>query len=96
MILLAPAIPAATRPALEGMKKKIRANKIPVLQLIDEVDPLMAGDDRFRGVLPHLKVVMIPGANHVDAFRDPLFLSSLKSFLAEHPKQHAKAQATGK
>jgi hypothetical protein len=43
-----------------------------------------------------LTVVVIPGANHLTAFANPLFLSSLRSFLAEHSKApHAKAQATG-
>ena len=74
---------------------KIRANKIPVLALIGEVDPLKASVDRFNGMLPHLKIVVIPGANHLTAFTDPLFLSSLKSFLAEHSKQPAKAQTAG-
>jgi len=77
------------------MESRIRANKVPVLALIGEVDPLKAGVDRFNGMLPHLKVVVIPGANHLTAFSNPLFLSSLKSFLAEHSKQHGKAQAAG-
>jgi len=73
------------------MESRIRANKIPVLALIGEVDPLKAGVDRFNGMLPHLKVVVIPGANHLTAFSNPSFLSSLRSFLAEHSKQHGKA-----
>jgi pimeloyl-ACP methyl ester carboxylesterase len=75
---------------------KIRANKVPVLALIGEVDPLKVGVDRLNAMMmPHLKIVVIPGANHLTAFANPLFLSSLKSFLAEHPAQHAKAHATG-
>jgi pimeloyl-ACP methyl ester carboxylesterase len=74
---------------------KIRSNKIPVLALIGEVDPLKAGVDRLNGMMPHLKIVVIPGANHLTAFANPLFLSSLKSFLAEHPAKHAKVHATG-
>ena len=74
---------------------KLRANKIPVLALIGEVDPLKAGVDRLNGMLPHLKIVVIPGANHLTAFSNPLFLSSLKGFLEEHSKHHAKAHATG-
>jgi pimeloyl-ACP methyl ester carboxylesterase len=77
------------------MEAKVRANKIPVLALIGEVDPLKAGVDRLNGMLPHLKIVVIPGASHMTAFANPLFLSTLKSFLAEHSKQHANAQATG-
>jgi pimeloyl-ACP methyl ester carboxylesterase len=73
------------------MEARIRANKVPVLALIGELDPLKAGVDRFNGLLPRLKVVVIPGANHLTAFANPLFLSSLKSFLAEHSQQHGKS-----
>jgi len=75
---------------------QIRANKIPVLALIGQVDPLKVGVDRLDGLMPHLKIVVIPAANHLTAFANPLFLSSLKSFLAEHPDQHKKkVRATG-
>jgi pimeloyl-ACP methyl ester carboxylesterase len=75
---------------------KIRANKIPTLALIGEVDPLKAGVDQLKTMMPNLTVVVIPGANHLTAFANPLFLSSLRSFLAEHSKTpHAKAQTTG-
>ncbi len=77
-------------------ESKIRSNKIPALALIGEVDPLKPGVDRLNGVMPHLKIVVIPGANHLTAFPNPLFVSSLKSFLAEHPtKERAKAIPTG-
>jgi len=75
---------------------KIRANKVPTLALIGELDPLKAGVDQLKTMMPKLTVVVIPGANHLTAFATPLFLSSLRSFLAEHSKApHAKAQATG-
>ncbi len=75
---------------------KIRANKVPTLALIGELDPLKAGVDQLKIMMPKLTVVVIPGANHLTAFANPLFLSSLKSFLAEHSKEHGKkALATG-
>ena len=64
-----------------------RANRIPVLALIGEVDPLKPSVDQFKGMLPNLKIVVIPGANHITAFGNPLFLSSLQSFLADHSKR---------
>jgi pimeloyl-ACP methyl ester carboxylesterase len=64
---------------------KIRANKVPTLALIGEVDPLKAGVDHLDGMMPNLKIVVIPGANHLTAFSSPLFLQSLRSFLAAHP-----------
>jgi len=80
----------------QASEARIRANKIPTLALIGELDPLKAGVDQLKTMMPKLTVVVIPGANHLTAFANPLFLSSLKSFLAEHSKTpHAKAVATG-
>jgi len=72
---------------------RLRANKIPALALIGEVDPLKAGVDNLDGLMPNLKIVVIPKANHLTAFVSPLFLESLLSFLAEHP---AAAQTTAR
>jgi pimeloyl-ACP methyl ester carboxylesterase len=71
----------------------LRANKIPALALIGEVDPLKAGVDNLDGLMPNLKIVVIPKANHLTAFVSPLFLQSLQSFLVEHP---AAAQTTAR
>jgi pimeloyl-ACP methyl ester carboxylesterase len=76
-------------------ESKIRANKIPALALIGEVDPMKAGVDRLDGVMPHLKIVVIPGANHLTAFANPLFISSLKEFLAAHPSKERAKIPTG-
>jgi pimeloyl-ACP methyl ester carboxylesterase len=63
---------------------QIRANKVPVLALIGELDPMKSGVDRLNGLMPNLKIVVIPKANHITAFADPEFIKSLKSFLIEH------------
>lgn len=34
--------------------------------------------------MPNLKIVEVPNATHMTAFTNPLYLSSLKSFLADH------------
>jgi pimeloyl-ACP methyl ester carboxylesterase len=70
---------------LSVSESQLRANKVPVLALIGEVDPLKKGVDRMDGVVPDLQVVVIPRATHVSAFSQPVFISSLKSFLAAHP-----------
>jgi len=70
----------------EVPESKIRANKVPTLALIGELDPLKAGVDRLDGLMPHLKIVVIPGANHMTAPGNPVFLEQLKAFLAEHHK----------
>jgi len=82
--------PLALAAAARGLRlsvseSQLRANKVPVLALIGEVDPLKEGVDRMDGVLPGLQVVVIPRATHITAFSQPLFVSSLRSFLSAHP-----------
>ena len=72
---------------------KIRVNKVPALALVGDADPLKASIDALDGVMPHLRIVVIPGATHPTAPSNPLFLSTLRAFLAEHPAD-AKAAAS--
>ena len=37
-----------------------------------------------KGKAPHLEIVEIKGADHMNAFGRPEFIQSLKSFLAKH------------
>jgi pimeloyl-ACP methyl ester carboxylesterase len=62
----------------------LRANKTPVLALVGELDPNKSEVDRLERMLPNLKVVVILGANHLNAIRNPEFLNNLKAFLAGH------------
>jgi pimeloyl-ACP methyl ester carboxylesterase len=66
-------------------EEKLKANKVPTLALIGELDPLKKGVDDLDGKLPNLKVVVIKDADHMDAPRKEQFITELKSFLAEHP-----------
>ncbi len=63
---------------------KIRTNKVPVLALIGDQDPLKAGVDRLDGMMPNLKIVVIHGATHMTAPGNPEFLKGLRAFLADH------------
>lgn len=63
---------------------QLRANKVPVLALVGELDPMKSGVDRFNGLMANLKIVVIPKANHLTAVGDPEFIKSLKAFLVEH------------
>ena len=76
-------------PQSQVPEAKIRGNKIPVLALIGELDPLKTGVDRLDGMMPNLKIVVIPGATHMTAPGNPVFLTTLKAFLAEHPAPKA-------
>ncbi len=63
---------------------KLKENKVPTLALIGELDPLKKGVDDLEGKLPDLKVVVIKGADHMNAFARPEFVTELKAFLAAH------------
>jgi pimeloyl-ACP methyl ester carboxylesterase len=62
---------------------KLKDNKVPVLALVGDRDPLKKHVDDMVGRLPHLKVVVIAGGTHVDACFRPEFLRSLKEFLGQ-------------
>jgi pimeloyl-ACP methyl ester carboxylesterase len=64
--------------------QQLRTNKVPVLALIGELDPGKSNVDRLNGLMPNLKVVVIPKANHITAFGDPEFIKNLNAFLIEH------------
>jgi len=65
-------------------KDQIRSNKIPVLALIGDKDRGKKDVDRLNGLMPNLKVVVIPNASHGTAPADPLFIKSLNDFLLEN------------
>jgi pimeloyl-ACP methyl ester carboxylesterase len=72
---------------------QLKANKVPTLALIGEVDPLKVGVDEMEKVMANLTVEVIKGADHMTAFRGPKFIDDLTSFLANHSKAPAAATA---
>ena len=57
---------------------------VPVLSIVAEHDPLKLGVDRMKGKVKDQTIVIIPGADHISAVSNPLFLESLTVFLASH------------
>ena len=93
--------PKALAACIRGMKglavteDKLRANKVPTLALIGEIDPLKVGVDEMQKVMTNLKVEVIDKADHMTAFYDPKFVDDLKEFLASHSMAKAAAAAAG-
>jgi pimeloyl-ACP methyl ester carboxylesterase len=83
-------------PRLFVTEDQLRANKVPTLALIGEIDPLKLGVDEMKKVMPDLKVEVIEGADHMNAFRSPKFIEDLQEFLAEHSMVKAAAAAGAK
>jgi pimeloyl-ACP methyl ester carboxylesterase len=78
--------------ALVVSDDKLKANKVPVLVLIGELDPLKKGVDALEGKLTNYHVVVIKNADHMTAFGKEQFISELKSFLAANSANgHADA-----
>jgi pimeloyl-ACP methyl ester carboxylesterase len=77
-------------PGLAVTDEQLKANKVPTLALIGEIDPLKKGVDDIKGRMANLRVVVIDGADHVSAFSSPEFIKELKDFLDKH-RQGEKA-----
>jgi pimeloyl-ACP methyl ester carboxylesterase len=69
---------------LELSAAELRKIHEPVLALVGAYDPFRAGVDALTGQLPDLRIVVIPRADHMNAFKKPEFVHALKAFLDEH------------
>ena len=68
----------------DATEAQVRSNRIPVLALVGEMDPMKPEVDKLDGLMPNVKVLVIPKADHGTAFSNPEFIKNLKSFLLEH------------
>lgn len=65
-------------------ERALRANQVPTLALIGEVDPLKESVDAMRGVMSNLEIVVIEEADHMTAPGNRKFIDSLSEFLATY------------
>ncbi len=63
---------------------KAGGSAVAVHAIIGEIDPLKESVDAMQQVLPDMTVTIVPGADHMSAFGDPLFLPDLKKHIAAH------------
>lgn len=92
------AVAAAFRadPAFPRLREdELRANQVPTLVLIGELDRFVDQVEQMSDVMSHLEVLIIPGANHVSAFHRPEFVTGLVGFLTKHPIDRAGTNAGG-
>lgn len=73
---------------LSVTEEQLKANKVPTLSIIGEIDPLRAGVDTMAEVMSNLEVVVVEGADHMTCFTNPAFMKSLRQFLAKHSDGH--------
>jgi pimeloyl-ACP methyl ester carboxylesterase len=74
-------------------EETLRANRVPTLALIGEIDPLKVTVDELAPVMGNLDVVVIDGASHLQAFFRPEFKQSLGEFLSAHSHQPQRKKA---
>ena len=64
--------------------ERLRANRVPMLAVVGEIDPLKAAVDAMKGVASHLEVVVLPGRDHLSAVADPKLAASMREFFMRH------------
>jgi pimeloyl-ACP methyl ester carboxylesterase len=65
-------------------EQDLKTNQVPTLALVGDRDPLKDQIDEMAAVMAHLQVVVIKGADHMNAFSRPEFTRSLVSFIDHH------------
>lgn len=87
---------AAVARGLGGLtvsEEHVKAVRTPTLAVIGELDPLKADVDSLSSVRPDMKVVVLPGKDHMTAISDPKFIEALKGFLAAQTDKDFAAEA---
>jgi pimeloyl-ACP methyl ester carboxylesterase len=63
---------------------ELRANRVPLLAVVGEVDAMKASVDAMRGVASHLEVRVIPGMDHLSAVAHPDLATAIRDFFGQH------------
>jgi pimeloyl-ACP methyl ester carboxylesterase len=96
-LLMAANDPKALAACIRGMKnleitkQQLEQNKVPVLAIIGEKDPLKVGVDNMTGVMANLKVVVVKNGDHMSTFQSPKFTGAVNEFLSAHSRRPATA-----
>lgn len=78
-------------------QEKIAAIKVPMRDIIGEIDPLKEGVDALKAANPAVDVVVIEGGDHMNTFGNPAFAAALKEFIDQHAThKHTDAGQAGK
>jgi pimeloyl-ACP methyl ester carboxylesterase len=88
---------AAVARAMSGLsvtESQLRVNRVPTLCFVGGIDPLKESADRLDGVMTHLEMQVLDGADHSQAARSPEFLKAVQAHLAEHSQSPVKAERT--
>jgi len=81
-----PALAAMVR-ALRGLtidRDDLAEIDVPVCSIVGSMDTMKLGVDSMVGIVPDHTVVIVEGADHLEATSSPLLIESLKEFLRAH------------
>jgi pimeloyl-ACP methyl ester carboxylesterase len=79
---------------IQVTEHQLRANTVPALAIIGEIDTLKPGVDEMSAVMANLEVVVVEGADHPGAIASPKFRESMLDFLPRHPMSIPAEPAT--
>ncbi len=82
---------AAVARGLKGLslpESEVAAIKVPMRNVIGEIDPLKTSVDDLKRANPAVDVVVIEGGDHMNTFSDPRFLAAIREFIAAHSSTH--------
>lgn len=68
-------------------EERLRANRVPTLAVVGEIDPVKAGVDAMVGVMDNLEVKVLQGKDHLTAVADPALAQSMHTFFLAHSAQ---------
>jgi len=71
-------------PKLYVPKEQLKGNVVPTLGIVGENDQLRTRTEAMAANMPHTDVVIVPGATHATAIANPMFIKSMREFLAAH------------
>jgi pimeloyl-ACP methyl ester carboxylesterase len=74
-------------------EEDLKRCKVPTLAIVGQIDPLKQSVDDLVGHLSDLKIIVLPGADHMNAFWRPGFIQNLKDFLAKQSNNRANHKA---
>ena len=69
---------------LEVSEEALRNNRVPVLSIVGDADPLKRGVDAMDGILGRHETVIIPRGTHYSTLNKRQLVSALKTFLEKH------------
>jgi pimeloyl-ACP methyl ester carboxylesterase len=73
-----------SRKGLELNEEDLSKIKVPILAIVGSLDPFKAGVDALKTHVPQTQIIVIPRADHMNAFRKPEFIQGIEEFLSQH------------